>query len=176
MLVAAGWLFWRSHADLGRNWSVHVRVREGHTLVTSGVYSWIRHPMYAALLLAAAGLISVLHNWSLRPPCCWWRFFSSRTRTARGAISHQPFRRALSNVHLSQRACSAIHGRIWVSVLSGLRQHESVEANVALHSRQIHSPGPESAGGRYDVGKCSARPSCRAVCPPGIVYSWKGGN
>jgi tetrahydromethanopterin S-methyltransferase subunit A len=63
VLVAAAWLFWRSHADLGRNWSVHVRVREDHTLVTSGVYSWIRHPMYAALLLAAAGLIPVLHNW-----------------------------------------------------------------------------------------------------------------
>ncbi|MHC4594086.1 MAG: protein-S-isoprenylcysteine O-methyltransferase, partial [Planctomycetota bacterium] len=27
-------LLWRSHADLGRNWSATLKVREGHTLVT----------------------------------------------------------------------------------------------------------------------------------------------
>ena len=40
------WLFWRSHHDLGKNWSSTLQIREGHTLTTSGVYQNIRHPMY----------------------------------------------------------------------------------------------------------------------------------
>ncbi|MFN6515507.1 MAG: protein-S-isoprenylcysteine O-methyltransferase [Nostoc sp. CreGUA01] len=44
------WLFWRSHHDLGKNWSSTLQIREGHTLTTSGVYQNIRHPMYASVL------------------------------------------------------------------------------------------------------------------------------
>jgi protein-S-isoprenylcysteine O-methyltransferase Ste14 len=44
-------LFWRSHADLGRQWSLEVQVREDHHLIERGVYARIRHPMYASLLL-----------------------------------------------------------------------------------------------------------------------------
>jgi protein-S-isoprenylcysteine O-methyltransferase Ste14 len=54
------WLFWRSHADLGSNWSVSLELEREHRLVTSGVYSRIRHPMYAsffAMALAQAALI-----------------------------------------------------------------------------------------------------------------------
>jgi Isoprenylcysteine carboxyl methyltransferase (ICMT) family len=49
--------------DLGCNWSMNVQVREGHELVPRGVYSRVRHPVYAALLMAGIGLIPVLHNW-----------------------------------------------------------------------------------------------------------------
>jgi protein-S-isoprenylcysteine O-methyltransferase Ste14 len=38
LLVAALWLFWRSHADLGQNWSVTLELRKGHQLVKHGVY------------------------------------------------------------------------------------------------------------------------------------------
>lgn len=31
-MVASLWLFWRSHADLGQNWSVSLEIREGHPL------------------------------------------------------------------------------------------------------------------------------------------------
>ena len=55
-------LFHRSHADLGTNWSITLEVREGHRLVTGGVYRTIRHPMYTALLLYSAGLALVLPN------------------------------------------------------------------------------------------------------------------
>jgi protein-S-isoprenylcysteine O-methyltransferase Ste14 len=48
-MVMALWLFWRSHADLGKNWSVSLELREGHELVTRGAYRLIRHPMYAAI-------------------------------------------------------------------------------------------------------------------------------
>jgi tetrahydromethanopterin S-methyltransferase subunit A len=56
-------LFWRAHADLGLNWSINIQMREGHSLVTGGIYSRLRHPMYAALLLSAIALVPVLHNW-----------------------------------------------------------------------------------------------------------------
>src|SRR5262245_24841255 len=45
------WLFHRSHADLGRNWSITLEVREQHQLVTGGVYRSVRHPMYTSLFL-----------------------------------------------------------------------------------------------------------------------------
>src|SRR5437773_2329145 len=32
------WLFYRSHADLGTNWSITLEVREKHQLVTKGIY------------------------------------------------------------------------------------------------------------------------------------------
>lgn len=57
------WLLWRSHADLGRNWSASVSVREGHALVTHGVYRTIRHPMYAAHWLWAIAQVLLLPNW-----------------------------------------------------------------------------------------------------------------
>ena len=43
--VTGLWLFYRSHADLGTNWSITLEVREGHRLVTQGVYREVRHPM-----------------------------------------------------------------------------------------------------------------------------------
>ncbi|WP_260580919.1 protein-S-isoprenylcysteine O-methyltransferase [Sphingopyxis sp. PET50] len=57
------WLFWRSHADLGRNWSPGLEVRDGHNLITSGVYARIRHPMYAAIWLSALTQPLLIHNW-----------------------------------------------------------------------------------------------------------------
>ena len=68
VLVAVGlWLFHRSHADLGTNWSITLELREGHTLVTEGVYRRIRHPMYAALFLYSIGLALVVPNWVVGP-------------------------------------------------------------------------------------------------------------
>ncbi len=49
--VAGLWLFFRSHGNLGTNWSITLEVREEHRLITHGVYRRIRHPMYTALFL-----------------------------------------------------------------------------------------------------------------------------
>ena len=45
--------------QLGKNWSNQIRVYEDHTLVASGVYAIIRHPLYASLIwmFFGAGLI-----------------------------------------------------------------------------------------------------------------------
>ena len=65
--VVGLWLFHRSHADLGTNWSVTLQVRENHSLITQGVYRRIRHPMYAALFLYSIGQLLVLLNWIAGP-------------------------------------------------------------------------------------------------------------
>jgi protein-S-isoprenylcysteine O-methyltransferase Ste14 len=57
------WLFDRTHKDLGRNWSVTLEVREQHALVTAGVYSRVRHPMYSAFWLWAVAQALLLPNW-----------------------------------------------------------------------------------------------------------------
>ena len=57
------WLFWRSHADLGRNWSPGLEVHDAHELVTNGIYAHIRHPMYAAIWIAALAQPLLIHNW-----------------------------------------------------------------------------------------------------------------
>jgi protein-S-isoprenylcysteine O-methyltransferase Ste14 len=68
LLMTAGlWLFYRSHADLGVNWSVTLQVRENHRLVTAGVYKKIRHPMYSSMFLLAVAQMLVLPNWIAGP-------------------------------------------------------------------------------------------------------------
>jgi protein-S-isoprenylcysteine O-methyltransferase Ste14 len=57
------WLFFRSHADLGTNWSVTLELRQEHRLISHGVYRAIRHPMYSALILYAVGQALVIPNW-----------------------------------------------------------------------------------------------------------------
>ena len=57
------WLFWRSHTDLGRNWSVSLEIREGHGLVTGGVYRRVRHPMYTSSWMGALAQAMMLENW-----------------------------------------------------------------------------------------------------------------
>ena len=61
--AAALWIFWRTHQELGRNWSATLELRESHTLVTTGIYRSVRHPMYAAYWLWTAAQALLLANW-----------------------------------------------------------------------------------------------------------------
>ena len=45
------WLFYRSHKNLGRNWSATLEIQKGHNIVDAGVYKYIRHPIYSAIWL-----------------------------------------------------------------------------------------------------------------------------
>jgi len=63
VMVVSLWLFWRSHVDLGQNWSVSLELRENHELVSHGVYRWIRHPMYASIWLWGLAQGMMLANW-----------------------------------------------------------------------------------------------------------------
>jgi len=57
------WLFHMTHKHLGRNWSITLEVREQHTLVTTGPYKRLRHPMYSAFWLWAIAQAFLLPNW-----------------------------------------------------------------------------------------------------------------
>jgi protein-S-isoprenylcysteine O-methyltransferase Ste14 len=63
VFAVALWLLWRSHADLGRNWSPHLEISEGQSLVTQGVFRYMRHPMYAAHGLWGIAQALLLQNW-----------------------------------------------------------------------------------------------------------------
>lgn len=65
--VVCLWLFYRTHRDLGQNWSVSLDLRERHTLVTTGVYGVVRHPMYSGFWLMAVGQFLLLPNWIAGP-------------------------------------------------------------------------------------------------------------
>lgn len=63
LMVTALWLFWRSHSDLGTNWSRTLEIQKGHQLITHGVYRTIRHPMYASICLFSLAQGLLLENW-----------------------------------------------------------------------------------------------------------------
>lgn len=63
ILASAIILLWRAHVDLGRSWSATVRIRDGHSLITDGVYGWVRHPIYAAHWLMAISQALLVHHW-----------------------------------------------------------------------------------------------------------------
>jgi protein-S-isoprenylcysteine O-methyltransferase Ste14 len=46
--------FWARY-HLGRNWSSQITLKEGHTLICTGPYRHLRHPIYSGILLALAG-------------------------------------------------------------------------------------------------------------------------
>jgi protein-S-isoprenylcysteine O-methyltransferase Ste14 len=68
-LVLAGSLlvFARGHRDLKSNWSPSLEIRQDHTLVTNGIYHYLRHPMYASQLLLYIAQILLLQNWLAGP-------------------------------------------------------------------------------------------------------------
>jgi len=65
--------------QLGGNWSdIEVgRVAEGHEVVSTGVYRYLRHPIYVGDLLLLIGLELALNSWlvlaavALVPPVLW---------------------------------------------------------------------------------------------------------
>lgn len=56
-------LFRLTHKALGKMWSHSLDLREGHKLVTTGIYEKVRHPMYTAFWLWAIGAAFLLPNW-----------------------------------------------------------------------------------------------------------------
>jgi protein-S-isoprenylcysteine O-methyltransferase Ste14 len=67
LMIGALFVFWRAHTDLKSNWSPTLEIRQDHTLVTSGIYAYIRHPMYASQWLWVFAQIMLLQNWLAGP-------------------------------------------------------------------------------------------------------------
>src|SRR5947209_18645273 len=62
-VIAALWVFYRSHAELGRNWSISLELRGNHRLVRTGVFRFVRHPMYSSFFLLGLAQLLLLPNW-----------------------------------------------------------------------------------------------------------------
>ena len=54
-----GWV----HHALGANWSMPTEIKERQTLVTSGPYRWVRHPMYTTIFVWATAFLLMSANW-----------------------------------------------------------------------------------------------------------------
>jgi protein-S-isoprenylcysteine O-methyltransferase Ste14 len=63
-ITATGLLFsiW-ARRHLGTNWSQAVTLKQGHELITSGPYVFVRHPIYTGLLLAFVGTAITRGEW-----------------------------------------------------------------------------------------------------------------
>lgn len=66
-LISLPFLYW-IHSHLGKFWSSDLELHEDHHLVKTGLYQWIRHPMYTALLLFYAGTSLTSANWIVLVP------------------------------------------------------------------------------------------------------------
>ena len=69
-MVAAGLgvaVWARRH--LGRNWSSNVVVKEDHTLIRTGPYSRVRHPIYTGIILAFLGVAIYVGEWRALLAC-----------------------------------------------------------------------------------------------------------
>jgi len=61
-LVGIFLLFWVHHT-LGKNFSVPGVMKEKQSLITTGPYRWVRHPMYTALFLVTIVYFLISANW-----------------------------------------------------------------------------------------------------------------
>ena len=48
---------------LGRFWSLHIEIRNQHLLVREGVYNYVRHPAYAAIVLEVLSIPLTVNAW-----------------------------------------------------------------------------------------------------------------
>ena len=56
-------LFAWVHRTLGANWSMPAEIKERQTLITSGPYRWVRHPMYMTIFVWAVAFLLMSANW-----------------------------------------------------------------------------------------------------------------
>lgn len=75
---------------LGKNWSPHPALKEGHELVTSGPYSLLRHPIYTGILTSILGSVITTGNlfWLIIFIIVAFNFIN-RTRIEEGLMKQQ---------------------------------------------------------------------------------------
>lgn len=61
MALGAAVHLWGSH-HLGRNLTITIGTRRDHTLITSGPYRWVRHPLYSGGMIESLGVALLVEN------------------------------------------------------------------------------------------------------------------
>lgn len=61
-------LFW-VHRTLGRNFAAPGIIQARQTLITSGPYHWVRHPMYTTFFIISVTIALVAANWMIIMMC-----------------------------------------------------------------------------------------------------------
>lgn len=60
--LGAGISIWARYS-IGEYWSARVTLKEGHQLIRSGPYAYVRHPIYTGMLIASIGTALVAGEW-----------------------------------------------------------------------------------------------------------------
>ena len=72
-------LSWALHR-LGRNLTISIATKRDHELITSGPYSWVRHPLYSAGMIASVGVALLMANWFVAVAAAvFWSLIMYRT-------------------------------------------------------------------------------------------------
>lgn len=61
-VIGLSFAIW-ARLSLGRNWSGRVTIKHAHSLVATGAYAIVRHPIYAGICCALLGTGLVLNRW-----------------------------------------------------------------------------------------------------------------
>ncbi len=78
----------RGRIDLGKNWANQVVIYTDHTLVTSGVYRFVRHPLYASIIwmLFGASIMEMNIGSTLATAAIFIPFMTYRAKQEEAAL------------------------------------------------------------------------------------------
>jgi protein-S-isoprenylcysteine O-methyltransferase Ste14 len=62
ILLSVFFLLIHNNDTLGNMYSIDIKIKKGHKLITSGIYKYIRHPIYLCSLLFLIGQQTILPN------------------------------------------------------------------------------------------------------------------
>lgn len=57
LIIIGGLIYLSGLKSLGRFWSPDIKLKEGHELVDTGLFKYIRHPMYLGIMIAGYGVV-----------------------------------------------------------------------------------------------------------------------
>ena len=73
LLLAGAYLYYEAHLRM----KLFDHVRQNH-LMTTGVYAWVRNPVYSAAMLVCTGLLLMAYNlWLLLLPPVFWALMTA---------------------------------------------------------------------------------------------------
>ena len=62
LAILGGLVYLSGLKSLGRLWSPDIKLKEGHKLIDSGLFKYIRHPMYLGIMIAGYGIAVIISS------------------------------------------------------------------------------------------------------------------